>query len=968
MRKGLTLIEILISMVIVSILIATLVNIHRINFTVFTSISEDKIAIDNLRNIEEIIARKINNAETMEILENIPQSFEQDYNYIYSDVGEVYHVDENGYVSEITDNSEEIFETTFTKNSSKVLDLEVDAIKSGNKKTLDIQLKNLRNNAEILGVETSNVIKYTTNLSEKISSDVTLESFVFKRDENDEVGSNIWPQDEYVGIIDEDNREVVVTVDYQVNISSLKPTVEHTGDEEFYNDISIGNNYFSFNNNVSLKIRNNQGLSIAEKEYDIIVRQVNQPRLNNFYFEKSINNLNDDRIGFINQSVGEVYITVHESSSIGNLIPSFDIIGDYVEIEGQRLNEGDLQNFDFTNPVNLSVYEYMADGITKNKRLYTIYVTSEPYLSEIFFEDENGVIFVGEVDEDNLNVVLPTHYDDDVYFYSNYSGNKVELKGTEGLILPINVTKTLANVENKSTQIIKSDKINKGDFDKEETIVVSNEISEKEYNIILMDTILWNLYYENTGSNNPYLYKDKVNAVINHGDSQRARGEIVVTMPQNEYLEEMKATFNYLGDSAKAGTNINDNFLNNNQISNFTKTNINELTVYGIDGLYKYLVGFVPFEDEITKFYDFKLEISELPRIELIDTKLEMILDEYDEVLSVSNYNYIQGENREEKSNSTEYKWYYVTEEESDKVGTGKGIILDCDTKDFKIKDYENQFIGAGYVYAGVRTRSETYEVNNVEYGGVYTEWVYTEGYEVDYNGLSIVPYYTIFGANTEGVSINISQINMNKNDNIVVHSNSDIKFDYNALNGVLNVSYVGEAESSHNNIGSDVIIEKVDEPIETPNYHQFMEESIDLVGDNVYSSNNININLTKETVDGEEDNVKTWIEGENIYIEGSGKFIEKAQGIKSNGGLIQWNATARGIGTKEYPLVIYQEGGGTININGKFNNDNYVFIYAPDSTVNITDTFTANASIIAKNLNVTDLFKITHLTRINLS
>ncbi len=978
MKKGLTLIEVMIAIAILSIIIAALATAFGTNMSIFRNTSREKIAIDNLRTIEGFIAQKVVNAEELEILENIPNTFERDYEYIYSLNGDIFHVNSSGSERELTDNSDETFDILFTKLSEKLLGIYAEATtNSSNNKSIEVNIKNFGSGKEIEGVSESNVIKFKLNIPEV---DLEISEFRFTKSSNSSQSS--WPLSVYEGVIDQDTLKIFVEVDAEVDIKNLVPTEVHNGDKLVYRTTSIMDQNtegaYNFTNNVFAIVSN----EYMSKTYEITVVRKGIPRLIEFGFDADKNtgtagyvgneSNTEDKRAFINEETREVMVSLDSLGSANSkLNPYFLIEGDYIEVNGLILEPGENGLIDFNPGRVFGKYEYAinspetSDDISLGQRneytqvettLLTVYakkvggglrsktyeIYNTPYGYSLYLslrEDEgNGdIIYNTWIDEKNLLAYIPNYsVRSNERFLTNYMGSSSGLRKSNKLysfpdlinaedegsvLLPTtgeidNRTDDHPNGANPFTRI---EVYNEDVYDKTGVEHANIEKTDKFYGVVRQDAGLFKLYYENTGDDNTYLYQPRVEATIRQGGTQNenslgdnnAGGEINVIFPQNEYLEDLVATFVYMGDYTSRILEDGDS---SRQTSEESRNNIEEIREYYV-------------ASQISKQfarYKYVLHESDAPELELVSKELIEKGSEDDRVLGVPDYKYIKGINRDEKSDGAEYRWYYVPEEDEDKVGTGEGAVLGETTKDISLKDYEEK-LGKGFVYAGVRTKSDTYEVDSTEYGGVETNWDYTDAYEVDYgeeDEYTVYPGYTFFAAGSAGgwtpalksyaSKIQIVDTIMN------IHSNGGVLMGFYSIDNastvylehVLDWVNMGYADNNSSLIASGKIQNKKIAPLPTPDYLEVIEKSIE--------------------------NTDKWeVGGSKEIQDATGIFRIKATG-NSTVTINQRTTQGSGnIGTAEEPTIIYVEGNGRVEITGNFYGENHILVYAPNGTVN---------------------------------
>lgn len=1035
MKKGFTILEIILACAIMSILLVTLSSMIKTNGKVFTVALNEKVAYDNLRNIENFIVDRLKNAEELEILGELPDTLAEGYNYIYSDGGDVYYIHDRSLPIEITDSSNELFEIVFKKIEPKLLDIDINAINiSDNSKNTRLNLSNLTDGTEITGLESGNIVKFVTNI---IDQGPYITYFSFRSSDNG--NPHNWILNEYVAEIDQTGLQINVTVDEEFDLTSLIPYVIHDGDEITFETTTSqegSGSALDFSNIVYATVKKPTG----EKTYEINVNQKSVPKLISFGFKAIDNNgetpyigqtVTTDRIGYINQKSREVMVTIDNiGASNRNLVPYFEIEGDFIEIDGKRLYPGDKMPFNFnqgrtftkyeyatSNPsasdkikneagtavyaneyVNLKptmvkVYALAADGVTLRSRSYEVYVSPYGYSLYLAVKDTSNNVYTAWIDQEKLKIYLPTKSGTALTngkFLTRYAGDDSSVKDTygpywnifdkvqdnQGLVEYTSVDNistrtydTLNNYNNFVYDKVYDDRNSGKKLHKDDI-----EQMDKFYDIVYQQAGVFKFFYENTLAKNRYLYKEKIEAeiiqptsgyalsTVGNGNTSQM-GQINITLPQNEYQENMVASFSFMGKETTTSMTDKSKI---SQMSEVTENNLQEGKIVEY-----YLKSEIA---DIYYRYKFNVIESAAPTIELLNKSLNISGSGENKTLSIQEYLYIKGINRDEKTDGTEYRWYFVSEDNKDKVGTEKGVILSCTTKDFKIEDYKEQFLGKGYVYGAVRTRSDTYEVDGVEYGGVYTNWAYTDSVEVDYGtSLVIVPEYGIFAGNEGDDAINMNGIYMDyfdSNDTYSMRSNGGIilpvRYIYTAR--TLYLDYIKNWVDSFNNATYRARVVKRTTPeievMSTPDYTEYMEKSIEILkkrGDVYEVSNKATIDINKGTVDGNVDNLKDWIIAKDIDITGTSTTSPKSvYGIKSDGGTINWDSGyLHNTATSTKPIILYQPNGGTINISTDFYYDkNYIFIYAPNSTVNINSgTIYANINIIAKQVNSTTIY-----------
>lgn len=730
MRKGFTLVEILISMTIATIMLATVTLTFKTNAINFKTATDEIGSYGNLRNIESLVLKNIKDSEYLEILETMPESFEEGYNYLYSLDGDVFFVDGEGSKIKLNNSEVEKFKTIFTKTDDSLLNIEIDAINSGDNKKTDVYLANLIDGTTIVAesVLSSNIIMYMSNAPIENIEEASVISFSFKKSENTSNGS--WPSSEYVGVIDEENLTITVDVDYEVNASFLIPNIEYSGVSLLLNN-TLYEKYvteINFSNIVNLDVINEIG---QIKTYKVIVSVKGEPRINFFEFRKADNSqlIIDERIGYINQSTNEIYVSVPENNIIDHLKPYFEISGDYVEVNGTRLLQNQTMDIDFSEPIVFKVYAKMADGTSYKSKIYTIYVDNQPYLFDFSYKGSlSSTIYNSYVDETSKQILLPSSTWGTGTYNFKYSGEKVTMSG-KYLVGSSSYSYDLSGFESLGESIFSktitfSSLFGIPHVSNSGKVTVQKDGNSKNYTIVKSGTGIFDFFYENTGDTNEYLFEDKVKATIDQTSKS-----ISLVFPQNEYLEEMTAYFSYAGEKVITNNNKSDN-----QISGKTITNIdnNKITSYGakgraLFGLYDYYTN-----------YSFKISESEAPKLTLTSSKLTSSGPKEKIVLTAPTYNYEKGINRNEIEDGATYTWYFVSSEnlEKFKTDTSLGTIMKASNENtLAVEDFRDYIVEDGYFICSIQTKSEEYTVESkpdVTYGGVLTNVEYTETYAVD--------------------------------------------------------------------------------------------------------------------------------------------------------------------------------------------------------------------------------------------
>ncbi|MFV0504343.1 MAG: PilW family protein [Lachnospirales bacterium] len=1061
MKKGLTLIEILVASGITLVLILIVSSFLSLNFTSLEGVTNTKLANDNLKNVETFIVNSISNAEELEILADVPTEFAPTYSYIYSKDSIVYYVAPGKTPVEMTVSDKEEFEVVFTKVMADTLKLNVNSLNISKRgKETEINLKNFAEDSEITGESTSHVITYISNLPE---DEALITEFSFRVEDN--ANPKDWIQSKYIGVIDQSAQTIEVIVDQEAGIENLVPYVVHSGSELTYDVPMSDNGALNFTGIVNATVEG----STSSKTYTITVIKKFLPTLTRFDFNALDNNewpggntsldatskIAADQTrnlkGRILENTREVMVSIDSlEASNKKLIPDFDIQGEYITIEGVEgtYRPGDKVAVDFNpgrtfskleyatstkdteikvfdnsynvvgvykneythlEPTILTVYATAADGVTMRSRTYEVYVS--PYGYGIELERKRSSEVTGEtyfsawIDQRNLLVYMPAvgsgHNN---RFFAKYYGDRSLLKkgttagesyyrfrkkdgsgnydwyASDGTEWVENTGNDRGNAIGEWIDYfnVYNTKVYDKVYDGRYVGIDDKHEMDKLYGTAFQDAGMFKFHYENTLIQNRYLYKKKVSAEIiqpstgytsgyigNGNESQM--GQINLTFPANEYLKDMVASMTYMGEKVGA---YYGNKSTSEQKSEITE---NDIGPDGDDIKEYYVKSQV---NNKNHRYKFNVNISDPPTFSLNNINLIDKGRGESRKLSVrAGHTYTAGINRPEEENGLEYKWYYVPEYRKDRVGTDQGMLLSCTSDVFKVDDYKYDFLGKGYVYAAVRSKSETYTVsdNGEVFGGVYTNWVYTKSKEVNYGvELKIKPEFRVLGMNRNPneVSVDIAHSYLGVDRYYTLWSNARIKtmLYESEKPGYVNIhsaNYWMDKEEGNNLLLTERYTHfygayRWNE--DALGYGLKLNKSIGVVAlfGELYDvgDGDLDIDLSKGLVNGSKSNVKQWISGKNVNFRGgyitqpdtSGVF-----GVRSvNGGTVNWDITADAFyaGSKKEPIIIYQPDGGTINITANLYgfdwNDINLFIYAPKSNVNINSVnFCPRASVI---------------------
>ncbi len=825
MRKGFTLIEMLIVVIISSVIILYLTSVYASNYNVFNTITYEKGVNDYLKNSERMAYDMVADAEEIYLLDSVPATFEDDYSYIYSKDGEVYYKEKLKTEISITENAEEEFEIVFTKKSNKLLNIEINSIsKSNNSKETDVKLRNELAEIYLDGSsDTSNIIKFNYNLPEQIE----LEIVVFKFEKSENINTDKWLLNKYEGTINQDTSNIVVEVDEEVDLSQLKATIEHNAGEIKINgmDINLDTNMTSDRNidfrdtvNVELSrnsITKNYTVSVVKKGSPLITyfsfraHENSTPLVGNWIGERNvIPDAGADNIGYIKQEDRKVLISMDTIAGSNQFLkPYIEIIGDYIVIDGKELGKdiegtdgrkmieytvdsgidfnpgrtfsnyemassytftGSAINFDYNQQVEFiygdrreneyrhikptiaTVYATAVDGSIREKS-YEIYVSPYGIVLGVKRVDAAGnTVFDGYVDESNITVYMPDYgdstdrYEATVFgnasnFYSSGFWNVVEI----GKLGP-QIKTGLAKHEAGTRKIERVAIHNQDVYDRMHSNIRTQEgyETDKFYKVSYKNAGIFEFYYENTEVDNRYLFQEVVSGEIIQGDSQKEStigkytgsntptGEINITFPQNEYLEDMVATFKYMGEYVNAVNDKGDDTLQNSTVTSNKISGDNIKEYYARSQV---STGSGSNGDNYNR-YEFNVIYSDAPKISFNDNNLIIASGTgNDAVLQVPKYNYEKGINRNEDVTLAKYEWYF-TENNAD-VGSDLSKPLNVEGEEFKVSDNLSKIQKTGYVFCKVTASSETYtikeDITGYKYGGVKTDPIYTTGYEV---------------------------------------------------------------------------------------------------------------------------------------------------------------------------------------------------------------------------------------------
>ncbi len=394
MRKGLTLIEILIVIAVSSLLLVTVISSFRWATNLYIEIEKQQEVMGGLKNIETYSYNKIANSEELEILDEIatePEAtfFEEEWHYIYSFNGDIYYVTPTGTKTKIFYSDEQSYELEFNIKGSnnKILSIEVKENKLTTKeKKTDIKLSNLFETNVIVANSTntsSNIIRFKNNLP--IENETEMVVFMFDKNEQQSSDqTSAWGKAKYEAKTDtatnklevedglpvykvgsdlqvaDGNRTANVLMNYDgepvfeqiiympvdkgVNLSALKPTITFEGERVYKDNMLISWEDSMAEQKVPNRTYNWQNESIIRVEsgnidnptgvavYKIITYVEEEPTLHEFNFLGAKNTFLVDSM-----KLTTTYSGTNPRDSIGYIDQGYDKI--YCNIINLDIND-----------------------------------------------------------------------------------------------------------------------------------------------------------------------------------------------------------------------------------------------------------------------------------------------------------------------------------------------------------------------------------------------------------------------------------------------------------------------------------------------------------------------------------------------------------------------------------------------------------------------------------------------------
>ncbi len=230
--EGLMLVELIISLALLSVVIAVGFTIYSYTNTSFTKGEQQTVVQSNVRGAANFIVREVRYATNLEILNDLPDDFNPKRSYIYVKNEALNHDDGNGNIQPVyggvgRENVIDQINFKRNENNSNLLYFKIKGNNSGVEYLLDseIQILNLDNDIDITDIKDNNpqkgsVISYTT-----LSKSKTITEFWF------DIGEK-----RYNGYIDELNKTISVIVPETLNLTDIKASFVHNG-----NKVMIGN-------------------------------------------------------------------------------------------------------------------------------------------------------------------------------------------------------------------------------------------------------------------------------------------------------------------------------------------------------------------------------------------------------------------------------------------------------------------------------------------------------------------------------------------------------------------------------------------------------------------------------------------------------------------------------------------------------------------------------------------------------
>ncbi len=742
MRKGFSLLELVITIIITGLLVGIMAMFLGSSFTIFRSTNVNTRSYDYLQLLSEFVTSQTKSAEELEIFDSIDDMLplEDGYRYIYLDTDKddrkkVFFSDGENYTNTIpTISTDGVGDYTiiFSTEDDSILDVQTELETYNSKKNRDysISLESLLNRSSAIlhskaTDKSGTAIRYKSDLpipTPPILYSVTVPKYnsITEPDENNNVNIVLKSNN----FIDLEN--LIAT--YQYSADSIK--VFGSGDTH-PDDIR------DYSKEVVVILESAGFLPVY---YFINVDIDGDAELFTFdLFKKdnpSLKSSRKDKIGDFFYSYVSLYFFNDEIQIMDSLIPTLTFEADKLTVNG---NEIDTNIFTPLSskvdgvilPTSLNFNYPISVTVEKGPYVKTYIINSfvEPILTELEYS-YNGLTRFAKINQSTSTVSIYANPTDIIPVKVNYIGNSVVVSDRNTL----DNSKIISNSRNNNDKL-KPDVPSPVALNNDKRIIVyGNEGSFKTYMIVFEDSaLLTELEYNESTSNNQILlnehvFRKKVAGLISYNDINSTKGDITVLFPQNEFLYRRLASFE------------TSNILDVTTISNkLQQSEIKEIKDLTKD--FTYVV-----ESPISKIktnYFLNVLFSDKPTVEILNDN-QLVETFNDNSLALTgNYNYSQGFNRTIKK----YKYVYEMSNTIDFTTKETLVTYSSDLLNSNPLNIEVIPLNLGaihenkYIRLGISVISDTYEMDNSTYGGVESDMVYTDPYFYEQSACPISPF-----------------------------------------------------------------------------------------------------------------------------------------------------------------------------------------------------------------------------------
>lgn len=754
-RKGLTILELIITLLIFPMVFALVYMFLGSSFNIFENTNLSKTSYDYLQLLSDFTISQTKSAESLEIFDNVEDvlPFEDGYRYIYLNKSS----EEDGFntinfadgtnidfpvpsLSTFGTGDYNInFKATGKTDEESILEVytSLDTRIEIKEKSYSINLNNLISSSpNIVYINATDkegtVIRYKSNLPLPVPP--VLYSVTITSSDNPTYG---LPSSTITEPNDENDVNIVLKSNYFIDLSNLAATYLYDAEKITvygYGD-THPDKYRDYTESVVVRLES-PGFLPAFYAINIDIDGDAQLKSFDVLSSKNLGKLSSDKIGdFLNTNVS-LYFFNNEAPSMDSLKPYLTFDADTVIVNGVTLtldnstfsNTGyALLNYDldFNYPITVTVLKGPYE------KTYTITSYIEPILTEFQYE-YNEITKLAKINQATSTISLLVEKTGSIGVKANYIGNSVYAHSLDG-----KNEKIIADAPNKNFGLKPASPRTIDLSDKRRVTVYGDNGSSRTYFFEFDDSTILNKYEYNEKSKNlssilnENVFRKKVTGNITYPSGFSEDGIISIVLPQNEFLDSLLSTYKT--------TNYSDivKVSDKKQLSEVEiRQNLNKSLLYKVSNS----------SSSNSASYDVELSFSPNPTAVILnDAKLHEQLDILTDQVSIfAEYAYDTGFNR----NISKYRYFYessLSKDFSDKT------ILDIIEGDF-LDDNNNNILSIPlllreahenkYIRIGVQVISDEYTVSYDDntYGGIESNIVYTKPYFYETPGCPISP------------------------------------------------------------------------------------------------------------------------------------------------------------------------------------------------------------------------------------